>query len=129
MKEKILAIIFALVMIILAGKSWYGFIASYFFKIELASSTQLKFKKISESEVEVTGYDLGLEGTLKIPKKILIGLDVYTVAGIGDVAFNGCKGLKSIKIPKSVSSIGYSAFQTFTAIKCYISNTSNSINI
>ena len=39
------------------------------------------------------------------------------VAFIGDVAFSGCSGLKSITIPNSVSMIGSSAFSGCTGLK------------
>ena len=110
MKKKIIAIIVAIVLIIPVSRGWYVFLLDNFFDAELASSTQLKFRKISDTEVEVVGYDSYLHGSITIPEKIRIGLDLYKVTSIGSYAFDGCSSLTSIKIPEGVTSIGYWAF-------------------
>ena len=76
MKKKIIAIIVAIVLIIPVSRGWYGFLLDYFFDAELASSTQLKFEKISDTEVEVVGYISDLDENITIPEKIQIGLDI-----------------------------------------------------
>ena len=110
MKKKIIAIIVAIVLIIPVSRGWYEFLLDYFFDAELASSTQLKFRKISDTEVEVVGYDSYLHGSITIPEKIRIGLDIYKVTSIGASAFYRRSSLTSIKIPEGVTSIGHSAF-------------------
>ena len=50
MKKKIIAIIVAIVLIIPVSRGWYEFLLDNFFDAELASSTQLKFEKISDTE-------------------------------------------------------------------------------
>ena len=133
MKKKIIAIIVAIVLIIPVSRGWYVFLLDNFFDAKLASSTQLKFEKISNTEVEVVGYDSYLHGSITIPEKIRIGLDIYKVTSIGasafyrsisltsikipegvtrigSYAFGECISLTSIKIPEGVTSIGYSAF-------------------
>ena len=49
-------------------------------------------------------------GNTTIPNWITYNHTTYYVTGIGDYAFYGCSGLKSIEIPNSVTSIGYAAF-------------------
>lgn len=120
MKKKIIAIIVAIVLIIPVSRGWYEFLLDNFFDAELASSTQLKFEKISDTEVEVTGYESDLDEKITIPEKIQIGLDIYKVTRIGSYAFRRCSRLTSINIPEGVTSIGYSAFsgcEKLTSIK------------
>ena len=115
MKKKIIAIIVAIVLIIPVSRGWYEFLLDNFFDAELASSTQfsstqLKFRKISDTEVEVVEYDSDLHGSITIPEKIRIGLDIYKVTSIGASAFYRSISLTSIKIPEGVTSIGKWAF-------------------
>lgn len=73
MKKKIIAIIVAIVLIIPVSRGWYGFLLDNFFDAKLASSTQLKFEKISDTEVEVVGYESDLDEKITIlGKKITI---------------------------------------------------------
>ena len=111
MKKKIIAIIVAIVLIIPVSRGWYEFLLDNFFDAELASSTQLKFRKISDTEVEVVGYISDLNEKITIPEKIQIGSDIYyKVTRIGSYAFRGCSRLTSINIPEGVTSIGKWAF-------------------
>ena len=118
MKKKIIAIIVAIVLIIPLSRGWYEFLLDYFFDVELASSTQLKFEKISDSEVEVTGYDSDYRSDLTIPIKVMIGLHIYKVTSIGNAAFRECVSLTSINIPEGVTSIGNAAFRECVSLTC-----------
>ena len=110
MKKKIIAIIVAIVLIIPVSRGWYGFLLDNFSDAELVSYTQLKFRKISDTEVEVVGYISDLDEKITIPEKIRIGLDIYKVTSIGASAFYRCSSLTSIKIPEGVTRIGSYAF-------------------
>ena len=94
MKKKIIAIIVAIVLIIPVSRGWYEFLLDNFSDAELVSSTQLEFRKISDTEVEVVGYDSYLHGSITIPEKIRIGLHIYRVTSIGESAFEGCSSLE-----------------------------------
>ena len=55
-------------------------------------------------------------GDISIPRtvteRVILGLEIpYIVTEIGDYAFYGCKGLKSVTIPSSVHTIGNEAFR------------------
>ena len=52
-----------------------------------------------------------LRGEVIIPSSVQVESATYTVTGIGDYAFEGCKSLTSITIPHSVTSIGEAAFE------------------
>ena len=117
MKKKIIAIIVAIVLIIPVSRGWYEFLLDYFFDVELASSTQLKFEKISDTEVEVVGCYPDYGPTLTVPIKVMIGLHTYKVTSIGEKAFSGCSSLTSIKIPEGVTSIGRSAFDGCSSLE------------
>lgn len=54
------------------------------------------------------------EGELSIPSEIEWKGQKYVVNSIGQKAFEGCKGLTSISIPKSITTIRYAAFH-----ECY----------
>ena len=49
-------------------------------------------------------------GAITIPKSVTYNGKTYSVTSIGEDAFLGCSGLKSVTIPNSVTSIGSSAF-------------------
>ena len=72
----------------------------------------MKFKVISETEVEVYGessspsIDKKYSGSITIPEQV----EGYSVTTIGDYAFLICFDLTSVTIPNSVTSIGESAF-------------------
>ncbi|MBO4735955.1 MAG: leucine-rich repeat domain-containing protein, partial [Paludibacteraceae bacterium] len=117
MKKKIIAIIVAIVLIIPVSRGWYEFLFDNFFDAELASSTQLKFRKISDTEVEVVGYDSDYGSKLTVPIKVMIGLHTYKVTSIREKAFSGCSSLTSIKIPEGVTSIGRSAFDGCSSLE------------
>lgn len=55
-------------------------------------------------------------GELVIPAQVSDGNDIYTVVGLGDVAFYGCTSLTSINLPATVTRIGSSAFFGCTSL-------------
>ena len=120
MKKKIIAIIVAIVLIIPVSRGWYEFLLDNFFDAELASSTQLKFRKISDTEVEVVGYISDLDENITIPEKIQIGLDIYKVTRIGSYAFRECS---------SLTSIGKEAFWGCYNLEIVIDNSENNVKV
>ena len=50
-------------------------------------------------------------GELFLPEQITVGQKRYTVVGIGDKAFKGCKGLTAIVLPKTLKQVYRSAFE------------------
>ena len=65
---------------------------------------------ISETTATVTYGDNEYSGDIVIPESITYNGSKYSVTSIGEMAFDGCRGLTSITIPNSVTSIGEWAF-------------------
>ena len=59
---------------------------------------------------EVTSGEEKYSGQVVIPSSITVEGKEYTVTSIGNMAFQGCSGLKSITIPNCVTYVGYRAF-------------------
>ena len=69
--------------------------------------TTLEYNLINGgTALEVTKKEGGYSGNIKIPAEV----DNLPVIGIGDEAFEGCTGVKSVDIPRSVTTIGEGAF-------------------
>ena len=58
----------------------------------------------------VTKGDKEYSGDITIPSSIKVNDLEYTVSSIGNGAFSECRGLTSVTIPNSVTSIGEYAF-------------------
>ena len=56
-------------------------------------------------------------GSVKIPASVTYSEETFSVASIGDYAFNGCSGLTEVTIPNSVTSIGDCAFYGCKGLK------------
>ena len=76
-----------------------------------------------DKTVEVTqrgsyssNYDDEYTGSVVIPECVTYNGTTYSDTSIGDGAFSGCTGLKSITIPNSVTSIRYEAFYYCTGL-------------
>ena len=65
---------------------------------------------ISETTATITYGDNEYSGDIVIPESITYNGSKYSVTSIGEMAFDGCRGLTSITIPNSVTSIGREAF-------------------
>ncbi len=71
--------------------------------------------------VEVVSKSGRYSGDVVIPEKITYNGSEYSVTGIYQLAFNNCKEMTSITIPKSMKIIGYSPFSGCSGL--------NSVNI
>ena len=67
--------------------------------------------KVTYKSYSSYSYYSDYSGTIVIPNEVTYNYITYNVTSIGDYAFNGCTGLKSVTIPSSVTSIGSSAFK------------------
>lgn len=65
------------------------------------------YNLLSDNEVEVTKGDNKYTGDVVIHEEV----NGYKVVQIGEKAFYNCKGLTSVTIPNSVTSIGVMSFQ------------------
>merc|ERR1711865_346774 len=74
----------------------------------------------------VAGYVYDQTGPKTCPEGMFTIPDGYT--SIGEGAFYSCTGLTSVKIPTSVTSIGYSAFRTTGLTSVKIPNSVTSIS-
>ena len=68
-------------------------------------------------------------GNLSIPEKVVYSGKVYTVTSIEASAFYHCDNLQSIRIPKTITSMGYYAFYCSPLKKVYISDIAAWCNI
>lgn len=91
-----------------------------------AFATKLKYKLLSNSTVEVIGYETKELGSIVVPIKVRIDGDVYTVTGIGDGAFKNCSGLTNIEIHSKITNIGLAAFQNCNSLETINVNEGNS---
>lgn len=71
----------------------------------------IKYNVLSENTVEVTSNGYGYySGDIVIPASVDNEGKSYSVIGIGNFAFSGCRELTSVVIPQSVTRIGDIAF-------------------
>lgn len=76
--------------------------------------SKLKFKLKLDNTYEV----IGAKNEPNIPDIVIPKThNGKPVTSIGDCAFAFCKNLKSITIPNSIKSIGYSAFYDYSNLK------------
>ena len=66
--------------------------------------------KVTSEHTENPYYTTYPEGDLVIPESVEYNGIIYSVTGIGYIAFNNCSGLTSVTIPNSVTSIDEDAF-------------------
>lgn len=103
-------IIFALLLLPLAGKAQYGVFDDVLYFFDDYTLT---------ARVEGT-ENMEISGNVNIPETIRYDGHVYSVTSIASYAFRNCAKLSSINIPNSVTSIGGEAFSGCTGLTSII---------
>ncbi len=75
----------------------------------------IRYRIYNDKEVSIQRYPTSYTGDLVIPQTVSAG-NIYTITGIGELAFRECTSLTSITIPESVTSIGDYAFHLCTSL-------------
>ena len=71
---------------------------------------------LKDGEAVVARQAKNLIGEVVLPASVTYDGNIYSVTGIGDNAFDGCRSLTSIYIPDSVTSIGERAFYNCSSL-------------
>ena len=92
----------------------------------IISSSGLKVE-VTYKGSDYSAYYDEYSGSVVIPESVTYNGKTYSVTSIGGFAFYGCSGLTSVTISNSVTSIGYSAFNSCSLTSVTIPNSVTSI--
>ena len=121
MKKKLLS----LVLLLLAGITAAH---AYDFSAVASTGQTLYYERTYGTTTVLVVGGSNPTGNLTIPSSVTYGGASYSVAGIGNYAFQGFSGLTSVSIPNSVTYIGNYAFQNCSGLTSVsIPNSVNSI--
>lgn len=76
----------------------------------------IKYSCDAETGTATVSRGVDCRGAVTIPESVSLDGEAYTVAGIDDTAFYGCKNITSVNIPESITQIGSKAFQGCTGL-------------
>ena len=104
MKHKILLSLVAVLLTALSAQAYDFQSGDLYYNITIGTTVEVTYQNSWSS----TNYQ-GLT-TAIIPATVTYNGTTYSVASIGDFAFEGCSSLTYVTIPNSVTSIGWGAF-------------------
>ena len=81
---------------------------------------KVAYRITCDNNALVIKNDNGYTGNLVIPSKVTHDGNAYSVTGIGDNAFHGCKSLTVVTTPNSVTNIGSCAFSESGLMNVYL---------
>lgn len=100
------------------------------FSAECESGQTLYYKITGQNTVDVTSPYIRMDypwedfekpsGKVVVPATVTHDGKTYTVTGIGDYAFKGCSGIKTITLPETITKIGNFAFNRLKNLKEFV---------